>query len=210
MRDNFADALARVLKHEGGFVNHPRDPGGATNKGVTLETFRRYVDPNGSVDDLKRITADQIEDVYRDEYWKAVRGDDLPSGVDYAVFDFGVNSGPSRAARYLQGVVGVDEDGEIGPVTMAAVRKMKADAVIDKLCDRRMLFLRNLSTWDTFGKGWSSRVAGVRAAALRMARSPAPAPTTPAAPEKPASEPRNWLAVIIELVVGVFSRLWKR
>lgn len=210
MRDNFADALARVLKHEGGFVNHPRDPGGATNKGVTLANFRRYIDPNGSVEDLKRITDEEVEDVYRDQYWKAVRGDDLPAGVDYAVFDFGVNSGPSRSARYLQGVVGVDEDGEIGPVTLAAVRKMKPDAVIDKLCDRRMSFLRNLSTWDTFGKGWSSRVAGVRAAALRMARSPAPAPTTPAEPSEPASEAKNWLSVIIELVVSVFTRLWKR
>lgn len=208
MRDNFTDALARVLKHEGGFVNHPRDPGGATNKGVTLANFRRYVDPHGTVDDLKRITDEQLEDVYRDHYWNAVRGDELPSGVDYAVFDYGVNSGPSRAIRYLQMSVGVTDDGALGPITLAAVRKLKPDAVINELCDRRMNFLRALDTWDTFGKGWSSRVAGVRAHALRMARSGPSKPTIAPAPETPASEPlkaRTWLSAIIELFLAILK-----
>jgi lysozyme family protein len=205
MRENFADALTRVLAHEGGFANHPRDPGGATMRGVTLANFRRYVDPNGTVADLKAITRDQLEDVYRDHYWHAVKGDDLQSGVDYSVFDFGVNSGPSRAARYLQGVVGVDEDGKIGPVTLQAVRKMKPDDIINKLCDRRMSFLRGLSTWSTFGKGWSSRVSGVRSVALRLANSKSKT-VTPPAPETPASEtpkPGNWVSALVAFVASI-------
>jgi lysozyme family protein len=212
MRENFADALTRVLAHEGGFANHPKDPGGATMRGVTLANFRRYVDPSGTVADLKAITRDQLEDVYRDHYWHAVKGDDLPSGVDYAVFDFGVNSGPSRAARYLQGVVGVDEDGKIGPVTLQAVRKMKPDDIINKLCDRRMSFLRGLSTWSTFGKGWSSRVSGVRSAALRLANSKSK-PVTPPAPETPASEPPkpgNWVSALVAFVASIIRSFLRK
>lgn len=207
MKANFARALPLVLAHEGGFVNHPKDPGGATNKGITLANFKRYVDPNGDVDDLKRITDAEVEDVYYDHYWRAVKGDELPSGVDYAVFDFGVNSGPSRAIKYLQKSVGVEDDGALGPVTLAAVRKMDASVIIDKLCDRRMAFLRALQTWDTFGKGWSARVAGVRKHAHEMAKAD-PAMSAPTTPETPASESpmaRTWLSTIIEFFLAILK-----
>jgi lysozyme family protein len=165
----FERALAAVLKHEGGFVDHPKDPGGATNKGITLATFRRFVKRDGTVADLKAITNEQVAKCYRAHYWNAVRGDELPPGLDYAVFDFAVNSGPSRAARYLQGLIGVEADGKIGPATIKAVNLHLNRELINALCDQRMAFLRRLNTFPTFGKGWTRRVDGVRKLALELA-----------------------------------------
>lgn len=176
MDRNFARALPLVLKHEGGFVDHPKDPGGATNKGVTIGTFRAYVKPGGTVQDLKNITDEQVATVYYRHYWAAVQAHNLPSGVDYAVFDFAVNSGPSRAAKYLQAVVGVEKDGKVGPKTIAAAEAMEAADIINRLCDRRVAFLKGLkkgAMWKTFGKGWSRRVADVREHALKMVGKPA-------------------------------------
>lgn len=179
MDKNFDKSLKLVLAHEGGWADHPKDPGGATMKGVTLATFRAYVKPNATKDDLRKITDEQLATVYRRHYWDVVAGAELPGGVDYAVFDFAVNSGPSRAAKYLQAVVGAKQDGKIGPATVAAVKKVMRPTVINDLCDKRMDFLRKLKTWGTFGKGWTSRVSGVRAAALKMSTEPdKPAPIT--------------------------------
>jgi lysozyme family protein len=183
MDRNFERALPLVLKHEGGFANHPKDPGGATMKGVTLATFRRYK-PGASVADLKAISPAMLGRIYRDGYWNKVRGDDLPSGVDYAVFDFAVNSGPGRAAEYLQAISGVAPDGEIGPKTLAAVAKLDPAAVINSLCNRRMAFLQRLKTWPTFKDGWTSRVADVRKKALAMVGAPSTSPASqPTAPK---------------------------
>lgn len=170
MDRNFAEALKLVLQHEGGWSDHPKDPGGATMKGVTLATFRRYVDPKATKDDLRNITQAQISDIYRRHYWNAVKADDLPDGIDYAMFDFAVNSGPDRAAKYLQAVVDMRQDGKIGPQTLAAVEAQLSGTVIRDLCDRRMSFLRGLKTWPTFRKGWTARVSSVRARALEMAK----------------------------------------
>lgn len=174
MKSNYARALPLYLKHEGGFVNHPKDPGGATNKGVTIGTLKRLgidVDGDGDSDivDLRNLRHQDVERVYKLFYWDAVKGDQLPSGVDYAVGDFGINSGPARAAKHLQKVVGVPQDGDIGPKTLAAVAKMDPQDVVNALCDSRLRFMRGLKTWGTFGKGWSRRVAEVRAVALAWA-----------------------------------------
>ncbi len=185
MNKNFQRALELVLKHEGGYVNHPSDPGGHTNKGVTLDNYRRYVKPGGTVADLKAISDEEVATVYRRFYWDAVKGDDLPAGIDYAVFDFAVNSGPSRAAKYLQRVLGVAQDGIIGPQTLAAARAAKPSVVIDNLCDRRMIFLKGLSIWPTFGKGWTRRVEDVRTESKRMAAASHYAPTPTPRPETP-------------------------
>lgn len=166
-RNNFNDALDLVLKHEGGWADHPRDPGGATMKGVTLATFRRY-HPNATKHDLKAIGVDDLRTIYRDGYWRPVRGDDLPAGVDFATFDFAVNSGPSRSAKYLQAVVGVERDGKIGVKTLTAVRNLSGMDVIKKLCAKRLSFVRGLSTFDVFGRGWSRRIAEVEAKAVSM------------------------------------------
>ncbi|EKF39961.1 hypothetical protein NA8A_23352, partial [Nitratireductor indicus C115] len=117
MDRNFARALPLVLKHEGGWADNPKDPGGATMNGVTLATFRRYVKADASKADLRAISDDQVATVYYRHYWAAVNAQALPSGIDYAVFDFAVNSGPARAARYLQSIAGVSVDGRVGPQT---------------------------------------------------------------------------------------------
>ena len=168
MESSFPRALKLVLKHEGGFVNHKADPGGATNKGITLGTFRRYVKKNGTVADLKAITDEQVAKVYRKHYWDAVKGDRLPSGVDYALFDYAVNSGPSRAVKTLQSIILVPQDGIIGPQTLAALSRAKPEHVIEVLCAERMKFLKGLKTWGTFGKGWTNRVTAVERDALAM------------------------------------------
>ncbi len=204
MKANFQKCLSLVLVHEGGFVNHPADPGGATNKGVTLATYRAYVKKNGTVEDLKNITQAQVATVYKKHYWDAVRGDDLPSGVDYAVFDFAVNSGPGRAAKYLQAVVGVSHDGVIGPATLAAVRGADPSLVINLLCDRRMAFLQALSTWKTFGKGWSRRVLEVRSEAIKMVSvSPTPIPSTPDEAAGKAGGIGGIIGLIIAAILGL-------
>lgn len=203
MNRNFDRALSLVLKHEGGYVNHPKDPGGATNKGITIATFRRYVNAKGTPDDLKRITTAQAGIVYRKQYWNAIKGDDLPDGVDYAVFDFAVNSGPARAAKYLQAVVGAAQDGRIGPATIAASKAKPAGVIIDALCDARLTFLKRLQTWATFGRGWSSRVTGVRAEALVMTRAASPAP---AKPSQPVSAKQGFWAALLNLILKLFSK----
>lgn len=169
MDRNFPRSLAACLAHEGGFVNHPQDPGGATNRGVTLENFRRYVKPDGTIADLKLLTAEQAGVVFRRQYWDVVMASDLPDGVDFAVFDFAVNSGPKRAAQFLQRIVGVDDDGTIGPKTLKAVGAMPKAEIINRLCDNRQKFLEGLDIFKTFGKGWTRRVKETRELALQMA-----------------------------------------
>lgn len=168
MYDNFDKALQLVLKHEGGFVNHPLDPGGATNKGVTLQTFRRFFGAAKTVDDLHAITAGQLAHVYRSGYWDKCCCDQLPGGVDYAVFDVAVNSGPGRAAEFLQAAVGAAQDGAIGPNTLDLVAAREPATLINAVCDRRLAFLQGLGTFGVFGKGWTRRVAEVRGKALEM------------------------------------------
>ena len=199
MNRNFARSLSLVLEHAGGWSDHPKDPGGATMKGVTLATFRRYVKQNATKADLRNITDEQLASIYKLQYWDAVAGDYLPDGVDYATFDFAVNSGPPRAAKYLQDVVSVAQDGEIGPATLKAVKA--STGVIDKLCDDRMAFLKRLDTWPTFGKGWTRRVSGVRAEALKMAASSKPAKIEP----QPIPD-GNWLSRLIQALAALFQR----
>jgi lysozyme family protein len=168
MKTNFETAIALVLEHEGGYINHPRDPGGATNFGVTQAVYDAYRKNNGQPkQSVKFITTAETRAIYKFQYWDRVQGDLLPIGLDYAVFDFAVNSGVGRAAKYLQAVLGVAQDGQIGARTLAAIHS--PSAAINDLCDRRMSFLRNLRTFLTFGKGWTRRVTGVRAKALDMA-----------------------------------------
>lgn len=170
MRDNFDKALALVLVHEGGYVNHPRDPGGATNKGVTQAVYDDYRLRCGlGKQSVRHIAEDEVKAIYRHQYWDMVKGDQLPAGVDYCVFDFAVNSGVHRASRYLQRAAGVAEDGVLDPVTMGAVEAMGADCLADALCNARMSFLKGLSTFRVFGKGWSRRVEDVRIIAKGMA-----------------------------------------
>jgi len=174
MKRNFKKALMHVLVHEGGWADHPRDPGGATMKGVTLATYQRHFGEDKSKDDLRNIADEELEQIYRSGYWSKCRCDELPTGVDYALFDAAVNSGPGRGAKWLQAAVGAKQDGGIGPKTLSRVKEHDPLEVIGVMCDRRLTFLRNLSTWSTFGKGWERRVEGVRDTAITMAGGSSP------------------------------------
>lgn len=205
-----ADAAIRlILAHEGGYVNDPKDSGGPTNKGITLATYRRYIKRNGTIADLKGLTEAQAVRVYRRHYWDAVRADDLPSGVDYAVADFAVNSGPSRAARYLQAALAVPQDGRVGPVTIKAAHVPMASDTINHICDARLAFMRRIDrgrAWQRFGRGWQRRVTDVRAQSLAWAsRMSTPVTTAPIpAPVKPIATV-GIIAGIIALLTRIFG-----
>ena len=180
MKQNADISIRKILEHEGGFVNHPKDPGGATNKGITIATFRRYIKRNGTIADLKAMTIAQAVKVYKAQYWDKVRADELPSGIDYTVADFAVNSGPSRAARYLQAALNVAQDGVIGSQTIAAAQAADPKTIIRKINADRLAFMkriRNGKLWKTFGRGWQRRVDDVLSTSLAIVHA---APVAPA------------------------------
>lgn len=166
---SYQTAIAHVLASEGGYVNHPDDPGGPTNLGITLADARHYWKPNATAADVKAMSIDIAKQIYRAHYWNALSCDSLPAGVDYCVFDYGVNSGVARSARVMQRLLRVEADGVVGPQTVAAANKADSSKLVNLICDERMAFLKSLKTWRVFGKGWSARVAEVRATSLRLA-----------------------------------------
>jgi lysozyme family protein len=168
MKDNFLDALAAVLHHEGGYVDHPKDPGGRTNLGCTQRVWEEWVGHPVDEKAMRALTPADVAPLYKAKYWDKVKGDELPDGVDYIVFDAAINSGPGRAAKWLQQAVGVTADGAIGLGTLKAVSDMPAQEIVEKYQQIRLEFLQALSTWGTFGKGWGRRVAEAGAAAKKM------------------------------------------
>lgn len=183
----YDEALRRVLAHEGGYANHPSDPGGPTNYGITLADFRRYVKPDAGAQDVRAMSVAQAKAIYRSKYWNALKCDRLPAGVDYAVFDYGVNSGLGRAAKVLRALVGVGSAAShVDEATLARAAGRDPAVLIAALCDERMAFLKRLKTWPVFGKGWNRRVAEVRTAALAMAAAQAHAPPQ-TAPSRPVA-----------------------
>ena len=170
MKSNFDFCLKELLKHEGGFVNHPSDPGGMTNLGVTRKVWAEWVMPKPVTEaDMRALTPALVAPLYRNKYWDACRCDDLPEGLDYCVFDTAVNSGTSRAIKILQSVVGCLPDGKIGPVTLASVRQHQdVEKLIEDYCAKRQTFWESLSTFATFGKGWTRRGKEVCLVALGM------------------------------------------
>jgi len=170
MNTNFDKSLAELLKHEGGFVNHPSDPGGATNLGVTQAVWEDWIDRAVSEENMRALTPAKVAPLYKELYWDRVKGDKLPSGVDYCVFDAAVNSGVSRAAKWLQTTVGAVADGAIGEQTMKQVLLTNPQMLIDKYSANRLAFLQRLATWPTFGKGWERRVREVQQTATDMCK----------------------------------------
>jgi lysozyme family protein len=176
----YEESLRRLLVHEGGYTNHPADPGGPTNFGITIHDYRKYVKADATAADIRAMKVEDAKRIYRAKYWDAQRCDELPAGVDYAMFDYGVNSGIGRSKKVLQRVLGVTADGVLGPQTMHAVERSDPKNVIVAICDERLRFLKRLRTWPVFGKGWGRRVAQVKATALAMA---ANAPLTQEPPD---------------------------
>lgn len=172
MNANFDKCLAKLLVHEGGFSDHPQDPGGVTNLGVTARVWEEWVGHPVDEKQMRALTPALVAPLYRKKYWGACRANELVSGLDYAVFDVAVNSGVGRAIKLLQSSVGATPDGGYGSITAALVKKAEADPVrlIELYCAKRLEFLESLKTFPIFGKGWSRRVAEVKADALAMAQ----------------------------------------
>lgn len=166
----YDEALRRLLAHEGGYTNHPSDPGGPTNFGITIHDYRKYVKPSGTAADVRAMRLDDAKAIYRAKYWDALRCDALPAGVDYSVFDYGVNSGIGRSGKVLRRIVGLpDTTHVVTDEVLRAVARRDPKAIVKAINDERLAFLKRLKTWPVFGKGWGTRVAGVRAVSLRMA-----------------------------------------
>lgn len=168
----FERCLEVILHHEGGYVNHPRDPGGMTNLGVTKRTWESWTGRPASEAEMRALTPEVVAPLYEARYWNVIQADNLPMGVDLVVFDFGVNAGPARAARYLQTVIGTDADGMIGPMTLATLqaftRAHGAGELIRLYSEQRRQYYRSLATFDTFGRGWLRRTDEVEQTALGM------------------------------------------
>ncbi len=199
---NFARSLDLVLQIEGGYVNHPADPGGPTNMGITIATLRAWRGRHVDISDVKNLTKAEAGQIYRKNYWG--HGDELSAGLDFALFDFAVNSGVGTATKHLQKVLGVPADGAIGPVTLAAAAKVDPALAINKLMDARLDYLEGLRTWPTFGRGWTARMTSVRRVALQMADGAPPIrqPDDPGAP-KPASS--GFFSALMALLQSLFG-----
>jgi lysozyme family protein len=169
-KSTYDAALTRLFQHEGRYTNHPSDPGGPTNFGITIFDYRKYVKPGATAADIKAMRVEEAKSIYRAKYWDSQLCDDLEPGVDYCIFDYGVNSGIGRSGRVLRRILGLpDNTSQITPAVVAAANARKAADLVDDLCSERLRFLHALKTWPVFGKGWGRRVAEVRAFAESIA-----------------------------------------
>jgi lysozyme family protein len=168
MKVNYDKCLETILHHEGGYVNHPKDPGGETNLGVTKRVYQEH----GGTKDMKDLLVEDVAPIYKKGYWDKMKCDDIPSGLDLCLFDFGVNAGPGRAAKFLQSMIGTTVDGGIGPNTLAKleeyIRENGEHEAVNKYQEMRQKYYEQLSTFDTFGKGWTRRVEETTKLALDL------------------------------------------
>jgi lysozyme family protein len=172
MKANWEAAFAHVIKSEGGYVNDPHDRGGETNLGVTRIAWGEYLGRAIMDGEMKALTVDQVKPFYKKQYWDRCRCDDLPAGVDYAVFDFAVNAGTGQAAKFLQRAAGTKDDGAIGPGTLAAVSNHRPEELLERFSEQKEAFYRGIVSrrpeQEKFLKGWLARVESVEAAANTM------------------------------------------
>ena len=152
---NFDQAFEKLIGHEGGYANHPDDPGGETMFGVTARVARA----NGYAGAMRDLPLATAKAIYRSSYWDSVRADDLPDAVRFDVFDASVNSGPGQAIRFLQRATGSADDGRLGPQTMRAVKAIDPQLLDKRLNGYRLRFMCELKTWPSFGRGWAARIA---------------------------------------------------
>ena len=176
MKENFVASLKHLLNSEGGFTNDLRDPGnklpdgraGCTMYGVTQATWEKFIGKRVTQEQMKQLTPESVGPIYKVKYWDAVKGDELPAGLDYLMFDFAVNAGPGRAIKVMQEVLGVTADGAIGRMTLKALSESDPHNLIEDFSDAKEKFYRSLKTFETFGKGWLRRVAEVKGYASEM------------------------------------------
>lgn len=154
---NFNTAFHELLGHEGGYSNHPSDPGGETMWGVT----KRVAEANGYIGEMRDLPIDMAKQVYRKDYWDAVRADDLPDTIRYAVFDGAVNSGVKQSVRWLQRALNIKDDGLIGPQTLSMTQKSDPEIILRKMLGARLRFMTELNSWNSFGRGWARRIASL-------------------------------------------------
>lgn len=193
---NFLPFAPVLFAHEGGYANDPRDPGGETNFGISKRSY--------PAENIRAMTKERAQSIYKRDYWDKIKGDQLPSGVDVVVFDAAVNSGVSRASKWLQEIVGVKQDGVIGPDTIKAVMARDPLVVIDRYSDRRLAFMKSAKDksgkllWPTYGRGWERRVVAVENHAKTVMEK-----GVVSASPKPS---RSLLSIILELIKGVFRK----
>jgi len=149
--NSFAIAINRLLGNEGGYVNDPADPGGATNWGISQRSYPSF--------DIASLTRDQAIAIYKSDFWDKIDGDAMPPGVGFQSLDFAVNSGIQTALRALQRAIGVADDGVFGPVSLAALKAADPADTIMRLLAERLMFMTGLSGWASFGRGWARRIA---------------------------------------------------
>jgi len=168
MIGNFKECLDLVLKAEGGWVNHPSDPGGETNLGVTKRVWEEYI--GHTVESLKKLTKEDVAPLYELKYWRPCYGEVLPRGLDFVVFSMGVNAGPGRSVKLLQSSIGCVPDGVIGPATRGLISDSNSATLIAKFSESRREYYRSLKNFPIFGKGWLNRVDSEEAEALQMTK----------------------------------------
>ena len=157
MKENFDKCLKMLLSHEGGFVNHPDDPGGITNLGVTKKVYDEWIGRESTEQEMRDLTPEDVGPIYKKNYWDRVKGDSLPSGLVWACFDWAVNSGSGRPAKAVQRAVGATADGAIGPATLGLNMEKDPKFIIEYVHDVRQDFYKSLKTFETFGRGWTRR-----------------------------------------------------
>lgn len=227
MRSNYDESYKFTAQFEGGWVNHKDDPGGPTMRGVTQRVYDAYRRRKGQEPfTVRKISTPEVEEIYRKEYWNRAHCDELPIGVDFAVYDFAVNSGVSRAVKYLQGIVGAKRDGVIGIMTLDAIKEHDPEELVIRLCEERWAFMKRLRHWKTFKNGWTRRVMGNRVGAqtddtgvidigLKMVRNESKAdvvirPVEGKAESKTESEPDSVWDAFLALVAAILAAFNER
>ena len=176
MKENYDESFKLVIQHEGGFTNDQRDKGnhladgreGCTMLGCTQANWESYIGKKVTQDDMKKLVPNDVKPLYKKNYWDAVMGDLLLTGLDYAAFDFAINAGPGASRKMIQRALGVTADGAFGPATMAAIQKADAKELMHKFSDAKTVFYKGLGNFNVYGVGWLKRVADVQAIADKM------------------------------------------
>lgn len=198
MKETYEKAMNQVYLDEGGYTNEKSDPGGPTNYGITIHDAQTYWKSNATADDVRNMPKSVAEEIYAKHYAEPLHYDELPAGIDYAVLDYGINSGIFKASKVLQHIAGVAEDGEIGPVTLSAVDKLDPVRTINSIYDERLNFLSHLKNYPVYKNGWTRRCNNGRRLALSMVTN------------KPTTVPSGSWNSIVDTLLNLLATLFKR